>query len=217
MKRLIFAIVAFLLALPMQAQISHTASGDVDEAAAAILKTASAKLNGKGVSFTVTMINKNSEKKETARMTAKVLYCKGKYRVEQDRQVLYSDGQSVWHWNKDVGEVTVSKLVDGDDDLLNPAKLLANYKKNFKEKFIRVEEDGTAVIDLTPKKSKSYHKIRILVDEKSGIIKSMELHNYDGSRGEYRVSNFKQGVKTTDQDFCFDQHANPAVEVIDMR
>lgn len=217
MKKILLAIAALLFFIPLRAQISHTQAGDIDEAASAILKTASNKLNGKAVSFTVTMINKNSEKKETARMSANVLYCKGKYRVEQERQVLYGDGQSVWHWNKDVGEVTVSKIVDGDDDLMNPAKLLSNYKKNYKEKLIRVDDDGTAVIDLTPKKSKSYHKIRILVGEKTGIIKSMELHNYDGSRGEYRVSNFKQGVKTTDKDFMFDQQANPAVEVIDMR
>ncbi|MBR1516793.1 MAG: outer membrane lipoprotein carrier protein LolA [Bacteroidales bacterium] len=217
MKKFVPLLLLALFATTLSAQITHAASGDVDEAAAAILKKASDQLNGKAVSFSVTMVNKNSDKKETARMDARVVYHKGKYRVEQDRQVLYSDGKALWHWNKDVGEVTVNNLSDGEDDLLNPARLLANYKKNFREKFIRVEQDGTAVIDLTPKKSKSYHKIRILVGEKTGVIKSMELHNYDGSRGEYRVSNFKQGVKTSDKDFRFDQQANPAVEVIDMR
>lgn len=201
----------------LSAQITHKASGDTDETASAVLKRASDKLNGKAVGFTVTMINKDSDKKETARLSATVVYSKGRYRVEQDRNVLYCDGKAIWHWNKDAGEVTVNPVTDGDDDLMNPAKLLANYQKNFKAKYIRTEEDGTAVIDLTPYKGMSYYKIRLLVMEKTGIVKSMELHNYDGSRGEYRISNFKQGIAVSDKDFSFDRNANPAVEVIDMR
>ena len=201
----------------LMGQISHSANGDVDENAARILKKASDKFSKGSVSFTVTMINKDSDKQETARQSATVLYKGGKYRVELPRQVLYSDGNSVWHWNKDAGEVTVNKLDKNDDDLMNPATLLANYSKNFREKYIRTEEDGTAVIDLAPRGSKSYHKIRIFVAEKNGIVKGMELHNYDGSRGEYHLSKFKSGVKSTDGDFIFDRQANPAVEVIDMR
>ena len=217
LKYTALVVAIFMFASPLAAQITHKATGDVDETAAAILKLASDKLNGKAVSFKVTMINKDSDKKETARMEAAVIYSKGRYRVDQDRNVLYCDGKAVWHWNKDAGEVTISPVSDSDDDLMNPALLLSNYKKNFKEKYIRTEEDGTAVVDLTPRKGMSYHKIRLLIVEKTGVIKSMELHNYDGSRGEYRISDFKQGVKVSDKDFAFDRQTNPAVEVIDMR
>lgn len=216
-KILVFALLCCGLLLPLSAQITHSSSGDVDESAARILKKASDKFSKGTVSFTVTMINKNTDKQETARQEVEVLYKGGKYRVSAPRQVLYSDGVSVWHWNKDAGEVTVNKISEGDDDLMNPARLLANYKSNFKEKYIRTDDDGTAVIDLTPKKSKSYHKIRILVEENTGIVKSLELCNYDGSRGEYRISKFKSGVKSSDKDFLFDRQENPAVEVIDMR
>jgi hypothetical protein len=45
----------------------------------------------------------------------------------------------------------------------------------------------------------------------------MEMHNYDSSCGEYIISNFKTGVKTTDTDFSFPKSQNPNVEIIDMR
>ena len=45
----------------------------------------------------------------------------------------------------------------------------------------------------------------------------MEIHNYDGSRGEYTVSNFKSGVTCKESDFVFPKAQNPKVEIIDMR
>ena len=199
------------------AQITHTAKGDIDENAAKVLKKASAVFEKSNVSFTVTMVNRDSQKKETARQKADVLYSKGRYRVTAGNQTLYSDGKSVWQWDKQTNEVTVNTLAQGGDDLMNPAALLATYGKNFKTKFIRQEDDGTAVIDLTPFKQKSYYKIRMLINSKNGYIKQMELHNYDSSEGIYQISAFKAGTKCTDNDFRFDAEANKGVEVIDMR
>ena len=200
------------------AQITHTSRGDIDENAAKVLKKASSLFEkNSAVSFSVTMINRNSQKKETNRTKADILYNRGKYRVTSGEQTLYCDGQNVWQWDKSASEVTVNTLAPSSDDLMNPANLLANYAKNFKTKFIRLEDDGTAVIDLTPYKSKSYYKIRMLINSKNGIIKQMEIHNYDSSEGIYQVSGFKSGVKSADKDFIFDSANNKGVEIIDMR
>ena len=43
------------------------------------------------------------------------------------------------------------------------------------------------------------------------------MHNYDSSCGEYQLSHFKSGVKTTADDFTFSKNKNPNVEIIDMR
>jgi len=218
MKRFLLFSISILLFLGANAQISHTTSGSVDKNAQQILQKAAKKMNGSAVSFSVTMINKNSDKKETNRMKANVLFNKGKYRVTCDDQILYCDGSSVWHWNKGVNECTVNKLdASSSEDLMNPAALLSNYSKNFRPKFIRQENDGTAVVDLAPKKARSYHKVRLLINGETGVIKKLELHNYDGSCGEYVVSNFKSGVTCKDADFTFPQSQNPKVEVIDMR
>ena len=202
---------------PAWAQITHTSKGTVDENAEKILKNAAKKFNASAVSFNVTMINKDADKKETARMKADVLYSRGRYRATFDGNALYCDGKSVWHWDKENNEVTVSSMSASEDNLMNPAAILNNYQKNFKAKFIRQEANGDAVVDLTPKTSKSYYKIRLIVGATSGVLKRMEMHNYDGSCGEFAVSNYKSGVAASDADFTFSKTQHPNVEVIDMR
>lgn len=218
MKKLFLLLAMMSLAvLSLRAQISHTANGHVDENAAKVLKKASSVFEKSAVSFTVTMINRDGNKKETARQKADVLYSKGRYRVNTEGQTLYCDGKNVWQWDRAAKEVTLNSLAPSTDDLLNPAALLANYNKNFKAKFIRLEDDGTAVVDLTPFKAKSYYKIRVLINSKNGFIRQMEIHNFDSSEGIYQVVAFKSGVKVSDADFTFDSAANKGVEVIDMR
>lgn len=221
MKRYLKAValaVMVALAAPTMAQLTHTAHGTVDENAKNILKKAANKFNGSAVSFDVTMITRNEQKVETGKVTAQILYKSPKYRVtEKDKQTLYCDGAAIWHWNKGTNEVTVNKPSDSDDDLMNPAKLLANYEKHYRAKYIRQEDNGTAVIDLTPLKAKSYHKLRLLINAKTGTLIKMEVHQFSGARIEYTVSAFKSGVACTDADFRFDASKAPGVEVIDMR
>lgn len=215
MKKIILLLMV-VIGFAAKAQITHTSNGDVDKNAQEVLSKAAKKMNTTAVSFSVTMINKDSQKKETGKMSAQVLYDKSKYRVSFDNQILYSDGSSVWHWNKETNECTINKLdPNATDDLMNPALLLKSYQKNFRAKYIRTESNGTAIIDLTPKKSRSYYKIRLLIVSSTGVLKQMEMHNYDGSCGEFHVSNFKAGVQCTEADFALPKGAK--VEIIDMR
>ena len=197
----------------LQAQITHTATGVVDETANALLKKAADKMKGT-VSFTITVVNYDADHKETFRQKADILYKAPKYRVKSGDLEIYCDGKSVWQLNSSAKEVVVTNMTDSDDDLTNPAKLLANYAKNYRPKFIREDEDGTAVVDLQPKKARQYHKLRLLINAKSGALKKIEQHNYDSTRGEYVVTNFK-GAKASDSDFSYT--ATPGIEVVDMR
>lgn len=215
MKKIFALTVAFLLFLAAaNAQLTHTANGTIDVNATNIIKKASAKMSGT-VSFTVTVVNYDANKKETFRQKADVLYNAPRYRVKAGTLEIYCDGKFVWQVNKSAKEVVVSPIADSDDDLTNPARLLANYSKNYRAKFIREEKDGTAIIDLQPNKGRSYHKVRIYID-KNGQLKKLEQHNYDSSRSEYTVSNFKNAT-ASDGDFTFDSAANSSYELIDMR
>lgn len=220
MNKILSFIVCVVLAVgchSLQAQITHTSNGDIDQNAAKVLKQAVGKLNAAPVSFNVTLISKNSKKKEVSRQKAQVLFNKGKYRVQADDHTFYCNGSNVWHWDKSTNECVLNKMTEDDDDLMNPAALLSHYSTNYKAKYIRIENDGTAVIDLTPKKGRSFYKIRVLIDTNNGLLKSMTMHNYDSSCAEYQVSEFKSGVTATDADFVFPAAKNPKVEVIDMR
>ena len=198
-----------------QAQISHSAQGQYDKRAAEVLQKA-AKRFDQPVAFTVTVKTLDSDKKQTSKQTATVSYSAGKYRVVLPDQELISDGASVWHWNKTAREVTISTLGADDIDLLNPARLLANYNKSFKAKYIRTDDDGTAVIDLQPLSSRSYHKIRLLINETSGLLKRIEVHRYDSGREIYDISGFKRATFTNAL-FQFDASQHRDLEIIDMR
>lgn len=196
------------------AQLTHTGDGVIDQAAADLIKKAAAKMSGT-VSFTVTVVGHDSERRETFRQSADVLYKAPRYRVLAGSLEIYCDGKSVWQLNKMAKEVVVTPLADSDDDLTNPARLLANYSKHFRAKFIREEDDGTAIVDLQPNKTRSYHKVRLYID-KNGNLSKLEQHNYDASRSEYVVGNFKK-ASAADADFAYNPQEHAGIEIIDMR
>lgn len=203
--------------LPMVAwpQLTHMSGGAMDKQAAEILKRAAVRFND-NVQFSVTATMLDSQQKQTAKQTASVLYNRGKYRLTVADQEVICDGTTVWQWNQTAKEVAVNNMSTDDIDMLNPGRLLANYDKNFRSKYIRTEDDGTAVIDLQPKSARSFHKIRLLVAEKTGVLKRMEVHRYDSSRELYDISNFKK-ANTPASRFTFDVAKHPGVEIIDMR
>lgn len=215
MKKYIALLLSALIFLPATyAQLTHTASGTTDVGATGIIKKASAKFSGTVV-FTVTVVSYDANRKETFRQKADVLYQAPRYRLKAGTLEIYCDGTSTWQVNKAAKEVVVSPIADSDDDLTNPARLLANYSKNYRAKFIRQEKDGTSIVDLQPNKSRSYHKIRLYIGP-DNQLKKLEQHNYDSSRNEYSVSNFKNTAASA-SDFTFNPAANPSYELIDMR
>jgi chaperone LolA len=198
-----------------QAQITHSNQGQVDKTAAAVIKKAAAKFNG-NVGFGVTATVLDGQQKQTLKQSAQVLYCKGHYRVTVADQEIICDGTTVWQWNKSAKEVVVNNMSSDDMNLFNPALLLANYDKNFRAKYIRTDDDGTAVVDLQPRSARSFHKIRLFIVEKSGLLRRMEVHKFDSGREVYIISNFKNAGTPASQ-FTFDATKHPGVEVIDMR
>ncbi len=215
MKRTVALLIAILLGIQLSAQITHTDKGAVDQTANTLLKKAAAKMSGT-VSFSVTVVNLDADKKETFHHKVDILYNAPRYRVKTSDLEIYCNGKAVWQLNKPNKEVVITPMTDSDDDITNPARLLSNYSKSFRAKFIREESDGTAIVDLQPMKARSYHKIRLFINSKTGLLKKMEQHNFDSSRGVYTLSNFKN-TKATDADFTFNTKANPGVEVVDMR
>lgn len=215
MKRTVALLIAILLGIQLSAQITHTDKGAVDQTANTLLKKAAAKMSGT-VSFSVTVVNLDADKKETFRHKVDILYNAPRYRVKTSDLEIYCNGKAVWQLNKPNKEVVITPMTDSDDDITNPARLLSNYSKSFRAKFIREESDGTAIVDLQPMKARSYHKIRLYINSKTGLLKKMEQHNFDSSRGVYTLSNFKN-TKATDADFTFNTKTNPGVEVVDMR
>ena len=197
----------------LQAQITHTSAGAVDETANSIIKKASDKMATGAFTVNVTVVNCDANKKETFRQKADITYKSPCYKVIAGDIELWCDGESVWQVNRNTKEVVVNNMTKDDDDITNPAALLANYKKNYRAKYIR-EEKGTAIIDLQPKKSRTFHKLRLFIDTATGRLKKIEQHNYDSSRGEYTFDKYTP-KKLTAGDFKFS--VPQGFEVVDMR
>ena len=208
-------ILAFAASFAVHGQITHDANGAHDQQADALLKKTAARFD-QNVSFTVTATILDGDKKQTGSHKAQVLYNRGKYHLTADGQELICDGTTVWHWNKKANEVMVSSLGSDDIDMLNPGRMLSNYTRNFRAKYIRTEDDGTAVVDLQPLSARSFHKIRLMVDSKSGLLKRMEVHKYDSGRELYDIVGFKK-ANTPATAFTFAPEQHKGVEIIDMR
>ena len=215
MRKITLALLVLLLQLPVVAQITHASQGRMDENADALLKKASAKFN-QNVAFSVNATILDGQKKQVAKQSAQVLYNKGKYHLTMQDQELICDGTTVWQWNKTAKEVTVNNLGNDDIDLLNPGRLLSNYSHSFKAKYIRTDDDGTAIVDLQPRSARSYHKIRLYLNEKDGLLRRMEVQKYDSGREIYDIAGFKRSSAAAGT-FTYDASQHPDVELIDMR
>ena len=220
MRKTLIAVLALTLALAaapalrLGAQITHNAQGATDATATALLNKAAEKL--KNVSFTVTMTALDSQKKPLSTQRAQVSYRNGKYRMVAADQEIVCNGTDVWHINKSAREVTVSPVPPDDDmNLLNPSAMMANYNKNFRAKYIRTDDDGTAIVDLQPRTARSFHKLRLAIDEKSGRLKRLEVHKYDSSREVYEFSNHSHAPAAST--YRYDAAAHAGMELIDMR
>ena len=214
---ILVAMAMFLgLSIGANAQLAHTKDGFVDTKAKDIITKAKNKIkSAKSISFVTEIIVKDQEKKEQNRQRAQVLLSKNKYRITVGGHIFYCDGVNVWHHNRETQEVIINNIEKEEDNILNPVKLLENYEKNFRPKFIREEEDGTFVIDFTPKKTKEYHKIRVFIG-KDYQIKKLEMNYYDSSKTEYTIEQYHTKVNSADSDFVFDA-TEKGIEIIDMR
>lgn len=144
-----------------------------------------------------------------------------KYKVTMDGMEIYSDGKTLWNYDKSANEVTVNN-VDASGSAMTPQKLLTNfYDKDFFYKYNgEKKEAGKTVqeIELTPAdKTRPFHKVYLLVDKAGRSIYSAKFLEKTGGRYSYTITTLKPKATVKDSDFTFDKKKYPGVEVIDLR
>lgn len=215
MKRnIVLLLLLVLMVFPIAAQITHEGQDAVDKKAQDILKRA-ASLFDQSVSFSVKMTVFDGQHKQSFQQAATVKYNRGKYHLSAKDQEIICDGTTVWQWNKSAKEVSISNVGKDEIDLFNPANLLYNYQRSFRAKYIR-SENGEAIIDLQPRSARNYHKIRLRINEKDKVIRSIEVHRFDSGRETYTIDRFSK-ASTADSQFRFDTSKHPDLEIIDLR
>lgn len=144
-----------------------------------------------------------------------------KYRTTFNGQTFYCDGKSMWNYQKSTNEVSIYEYdAEDDENLMNPQKILKNWDKQFRAKYIRDEFNNnisTALIDLTPKTTQSYYRIRLFINKANNQILRIALYDKDNTIYTYHIEQFKSNVTLADSYFVFDKSKYPGVEVNDMR
>ncbi len=144
-----------------------------------------------------------------------------KYKVSFGGQEIFSDGNTVWNYDKNSNEVTINN-VDASGSALTPQKLFTNFYDNDFLYLLNGEKKiaGKTMqeIEMTPTdKSKPFHKVYLQVDKAAKTIYSTKVLENGGNRYTYTVSNMKTNAALTDKQFTFDKSKYPGVEVVDLR
>ena len=219
MKRTITLLTFASLSLATLAQTNPTKS---DPEAKKLLDAVSAKFKSYSspqASFTYKVENAQGKALSTKKGTVTM---KGnKFRVSMDGMEIFSDGKTVWNYDKSANEVTVNNVNEGGS-AMTPQKMFTNfYDKDFFYKLngTKTEAGKTlSEVELTPMdKTRPYHKVYVLVDKAANTIYSARFLEKSGGRYSYTVNNLKPSASMADSDFAFNKSKYPGVEVVDLR
>lgn len=212
MKKIISISIALIFSLSLFSQV-------VDKQAEKILEEVSKKMqsfNAMQIDFTYLMENTKEKIKESK--TGTILIQGDKYRLSIDDQLIISDGKSIWTYMKSANEVQINE-VDSEDEL-NPVKMLTGYNKNFNPKFIReMAKQGKTIqiIDLTPKKTQSFYKVRIEIDKTRKTMVSSAIFEKSGNTFTYSINKLVENPTVNANSFIFNSKDYPRITVTDMR
>lgn len=193
-----------------------------DPAAKKVLDQVSNKFKSfKAVQSTFTLRIEDAKGKVQGVKTGTV-YMKGpKYRVNITGQEIYSDGKSVWTYDKGANEVTITQ-VDPSGTSITPQKLFTSfYDKDFLYKLNGEKKVGNKTlqeIEMTPvDKTKAFHKVYLLIDKKTQTIYSTKVLEKNGNVYSYTVNTLNGKAPVPDDVFVFKKEKYPGVEEVDLR
>jgi outer membrane lipoprotein carrier protein len=163
----------------------------------------------------------NATGKALSNKTGTILMKGTKYKVSFGGNEIFSDGKTVWNYDKSSNEVTISNL-DASGSTITPQKLFTNfYDKDFLYMLNGEKKAGAKTlqeIEMTPTdKSKSFNKVYLLVDKSAKTIYSTRVLENGGNRYTYTVSTMKTNMPLADNVFSFNKSKYPGVEEVDLR
>lgn len=208
-KSISLLVISFMISWSLMAQS--------DKKAETILNSVSTKTKSYktiSISFSYTMENTKKKIKDT--YTGTLLSKGDKYKLTISKQIVICDGKTVWTYLKDANEVQISE-VEPNDDSFTPTKLLTNYTKEYKSKFVQ-EQGNNQIIELYPlKKGKSFIKVQLTIDKAKQQVMKFVIYDKNGSTFTYAITKFTPDLNIADKEFVFNKADHPGVEVNDMR
>lgn len=215
MKKIFFALISILFI-----GYSYGQQIDTDQGASKIIEDVLSKYNSHS-SMSIDFSFKSEKDKKVLMTTKGKLIIKGKkYHATFDNQIFACDSAMVWNYQKEGNEVVLYEFEESEAPIFHPTKFISNWKSEFTAKFIREEfknNRSIQIIDLTPKKSASYYKIRIYIDKSKKEIVQTQIFDKDQTIYSYTITSMVSNSAIGDQVFKFNKNNFPNVQINDMR
>jgi len=184
-----------------------------------ILNKLSSKIKGLKsfyIEFNATMKNEGTGQNDN--LSGKGWVKGNKYYATYGDNAIICNGLKSWTVVAKDKEVYESDA-EGDDDAVNPKKLMTIWESGFKNKFIKEDKisgEGVDVIDLYPKNPKNadYNTIVLYISRSSNELKKAVLKSNDGTVITYSLSKFTSNPDVKDAKFVFDKKNYPSYKVI---
>lgn len=217
----------FLSITPMFATVDEKALEmleEVDEKALEILEKTSAYYQGlENFSATYDWAIKYPEE-EIVRYDKMYITARGQqYRLFYDQKETITDGETVWVYDKELKEVTISEYAKTDFEL-NFSELYNLYQQGYRSVYIgerlvdKTKNIIRDIVQLTPlHEDSSFKSITLEVDRATSQIHRWEVVQNEETRYICTVCKFSVNIPLSDAYFRFDVGAHGGLEVIDLR
>lgn len=211
----------FLIMLGLLLNIPAGNAQNTDGGATVILKKVAAQYKTYStLQFRYTL--KTTKDNKTLKTEQGTFALKGnKYHATYSGQSFFCNGITVWNYQKATNEVSIYEYDPTDDNnIMNPQRILTSWDKKFRAKYIRdeyVNGISLMLIDLTPKTSQSYYRIRLFINKANNRITRISMYDKDSTIYSYYIEQFKVNLPLPDSYFTFTPSKYPGIEINDMR
>jgi len=142
-----------------------------------------------------------------------------KFILNMDEMNVFFDGKTQWAYMTELNEVSITNPTEKELAETNPMAILSAYQNKSVIKFAKKNSSKTSFpIELTPNaKNSNIKKILVIVNKNNNYPLSIQLTDKKGMISLLTLSQFKTGLKISDNAFVFDVKNHKGIEINDLR
>lgn len=142
-----------------------------------------------------------------------------KFYASYGDNTIISNGLKTWTIVKEEKTVYETDASGGDEESINPKKLMTIWEKDFKNAFEKEETlngETVYVIKLVPKEPKKvdYHTILLYISKTSNELKKAVMKSKNGTTMTYSLTKFTANPAVEDTKFVYDSKKYPGYSLV---
>lgn len=142
-----------------------------------------------------------------------------KFYASYGDNTIISNGLKTWTIVKEEKTVYETDASGGDEESINPKKLMTIWEKDFKNAFEKEETlngETVYVIKLVPKEPKKvdYHTIILYISKTSNELKKAVMKSKNGTTMTYSLTKFTANPTVEDTKFVYDSKKYPGYSLV---